>query len=839
MSVVGLDFGNQNAVIAAAGRGGVDVILNGNSNRLNPSMVGFNESRSMGEDAQTGANSNFRNTIKFMKQLIGMPFDDPRAQTEMSRAPFTCVPVKHTSGGPDSIGVQVTLNSEEIVLPIENVAAIFFKHMGDIVAQKSAESSTADMKDLFPTDWVITIPGYYTDVQRRALLAGCHTVKMEGVLRLMHEHTATALAYGIFKDIRKEFKKDEPTKIMFLDLGATSYSCCIATFEPGKLIVNSSHFDENLGGREFDQVIAEWLAAKFEEKFSGKLSSKPLDKPKVLLKLLNAAERAKKTLSPAGVKEARINLECLMDDLDFNCVLTAKEYEAMVAPLLARLAGPIERALAETKLQTSDISSVEIVGGSSRIGCVKRELAKVLGLNAKAVNNGLSTTMNADEAVARGAALQSAILSPRFKVLPYEIVEQSPFPVKVSWEGEEGIEVADGTAGVDIPTNSVVMFDRGSNFNCVRRVTLRKSGEFKVTASYDASASSYGFPEGCSKDIAVFTVKSPEGNENKVRVNIKQDIHGTILLSSAQMVEEIEEAVEDEPKAPEAKEGEAAEGETPKEEDAPKPEKKKKIKKTNLEFSESRPMEWTRAETEKAFEKEVAMANADRVVKETGEMRNELETYIYDLRDKIISENQLAPFGTEEEKNTFSSALENSENWLYEEGFDAVKSVYSEKLEALKKMGNPIESRQYEANGRPNAISALQRTVEKYTNWVNTSQGEAEFEHITQEEFTKCREACDSTASWMYEIMDKQGALAQNQDPAVTIMELNGKTYELTKLVNPIMHKPKPKPKPEEKKEEPKEETKKEESSAATEDASPMETEEPAAEEKATDMETD
>ena len=153
-------------------------------------------------------------------------------------------------------------------------------------------------------------------------------------------------------------------------------------------------------------------------------------------------------------------------------------------------------------------------------------------------------------------------------------------------------------------------------------------------------------------------------------------------------------------------------------------------------------------------------------------------------------------------------------------------------------MGTPIESRQYEAKGRPNAISALQRTVEKYTNWVNTSQGDAEYEHITQEEFTKCREACDTTASWMYEIMDKQGALAQNQDPAVTIAELNGKTYELTKLVNPTMHKPKPKPKAEEKKEEPKEETKKEEPAPAK-DASPMETEEPAAEEKPTDMETD
>ena len=97
--------------------------------------------------------------------------------------------------------------------------------MGDIVAEKSAETSNSDKADLFPTDWVIAIPGFYTDAQRRALLTGCHIAGIEGVQRLMHEHTATALAYGIFKDIRKEFSKDVPTNVMFLDIGDSHYSC--------------------------------------------------------------------------------------------------------------------------------------------------------------------------------------------------------------------------------------------------------------------------------------------------------------------------------------------------------------------------------------------------------------------------------------------------------------------------------------------------------------------------------------------------------------------------------------------------------------------------------------
>merc|ERR1712165_358290 len=317
------------------------------------------------------------------------------------------------------------------------------------------------------------------------------------------------------------------------------------------------------------------VAEKFEAKYKGKLSAKPMDKPKVVLKLLAAAEKAKKTLSPAGVKEARINLESLMDDFDFNCVLTAVEYEEMCADLLARLNPPIQRALAETELSSSDMASIEIVGGGSRVGCVKRTLAKILGLNASATNNGLSTTLNADEAIARGAALQSAILSPRFKVLPYEIVECTPFPVKVSWDGE--VEEDGGT-------NSVVMFNRGSNFNLVRRVTLRREGEFAVNVSYNDTADNFEFPAGVSKDIVTFKIKAPKGNENKIRVNVKQDIHGTILLSSAQMVEEVVEEDKDE-EMKEGEDGAAKEGEgeaKEKEEAKPEKEKKKKIKKTNL-----------------------------------------------------------------------------------------------------------------------------------------------------------------------------------------------------------------------------------------------------------------
>jgi len=808
-SVVGVDIGLHNSVIAAAGRGGVDVILNGNSNRLNPTMVGFDQARKMGETASSGAVSQYKSTVKNMKRLVGLAFDDSRAQKEMKLVPFECVPMKHSLGGPDSVGVKVNAAGEERILPVESVMGMIIHHMGLIAAKKMAEASgnhKADLKGFFPQDWVIAVPSYYTDAQKRGVLTGCEIAGIQGVQRLMHENTATALAYGIFKDIRKEFEKEKPTNVMFIDMGASAYTVTITAFEPGKLTNKSSYYDADLGGRDFDLVIANWLADKFVEKFAKKLSGKPHSKPKVMLKLLAAAEKAKKTLSPQGVKEASINLECLMEDLDFHIKLKATEYEKMCAPLIARLEAPIKKTLEEAKLSPSDLASVEVIGGSTRIGFIKKRIVDILKVDS------LSTTMNADEAVARGAALQSAILSPRFKVLPYEIVEINPYPIKLAWDeekgssSEKGIEVDGEADGAALPTNSVVMFDRGLNFPIVRRVTLRRDGDFKVTSSYDKAAPAFGFEEGATEDIAEWTIKAPKGDEKKIRVNVKQDINGIIQLSTAQMVEEVE----------------GEEGDKKEEEGKEEGEKKKKVKKTNLDFTITRPLDWTKEEINKLHETEVELANQDRIVSETADMRNDLESYIYDMRDKLTSDSQLAGFGTDSEKEAFNKKQEEVDNWLYEDGFDATKSVYAGKLAELKKVGGPIEARAREAEFRPNAVASLQKNVEKYKKWATDSQGEEKYSHLTEEEFTKVHTTCDKISSWVYDMLDKQGSLGQNVDPAFTVAQVNVKNTELTNVCSPVMHRPKPKPMKVDipKEEKPKEEAKPEEKSE------PMDTEE-------------
>lgn len=360
------------------------------------------------------------------------------------------------------------------------------------------------------------------------------------------------------------------------------------------------------------------------------------------------------------------------------------------------------------------------------------------------------------------------------------------------------------------------MFERGSNFSCVRRVALRRAGQFNVTASYDESSIEFSFPKQAPREIATFCIDAPSGCENKIRVNVKQDIHGTITLSSAQMVQDIEEeelsAAKEESKE-EAKKEPPAEPAT----------KKKKIKKTNLDFTISRPMDWTKAEKDKAYEAEVQMENTDRIERETVNMRNELESYLYEMRDNIVSESKLAPFCTDGERAKFQNALESTENWLYEDGFDTTKSVYAEKLKAVKKMGDPIQIRYNESQGRPTAIKALQRSIEKYKNWLNSSQTDDKYKHITDEERQTCHTKTDETSSWLYAMLDEQGAMPQCADPVLTVKEIHAHSKELGVVMSPIMHKPPPKTKVDKKAEEgsKKEEKKEEETKSAPQ---PMDT---------------
>ena len=792
--------------------------------------------RYMGNEAEAIAKSNYKNTPLNIKRLLGRQFKEPEVcspgniqrtcQTAVNShylAPSFSLPrlmqiqaelaaspgLKYVELEDGTVGVEVSYNEEPTVLSMEQCVAMMLSKLVSITLEATGAK---------PGDCVISIPGFYTDAQRQAMLNACEIAQLN-CLRLLHEGTAVALEYGMFKSAKGVFDAEKPQNVVFVDLGHAQCSATVASFVTGKLTVHAAAYDRNVGGRNFDEIIARKIGAAFQAKHK----ADPWSEPKARMKLFAAAEKAKKTLSPSGVTEARISVECLMNDIDFNMTYTLEEFIADAEPLLAAIAAPLMQAVAQSGIAPAEIATVEIVGGSTRLGFVKSRVADVLigcgvPLDKAALNSGLSTTMNADEAIVRGCAWQAALLSTRFRVKEFAVLEAVSFPIKLAWEPAAGGAASEAGGGdedgdeapVSGGATSALVFKKHEATPNAKKVTFRRGGPFSVTAAYDDSAAA-DLPAGTSTTIRSFQVAVPtdlseaEGPP-KIRVNVKHNVHGIVAVTSAQLMEEIKDTPPEEGKteATEAKEGmdvdakeeggEAKDGAAAAEE----PPKKKRFKKVELTVTPSE-VGMSRARIDAAVEKEVQMAHQDQVVIETNAARNDVESYIYSQRDALIGD--LAAFCTPAEKEGQETALTEAEDWLYYgDGAECVKSVYVEKLSDPKKKGAHAEFRATEARNRDACVKALQSTVAEYKGWL-VGSSDAKFAHITEEERAGVRKACGEAEDWLFAQLEAQGKLEASADPVLTTEELGAKRRSLVDACKPVVNKPKPKPPKEEKKE--------------------------------------
>lgn len=476
--VVGLDFGNGSLVIGVCNKGGVDIILNDSSNRQTATCVSIQgRQRYLGDAATTIARSNLANTITCMKLLVGRNYDSESVQRELRRQNFRSM--KLPSGG---VGIALTFNGAPLLISAEHALAMMLVKAVDIVLKAKNNVPIGDA--------VLAVPNYFTDAQRKGLLTACEIIKLN-CIRVINESCAIALSYGIFRSAKRQFSETVPSHVMFIDVGYTCFSVTIVDFVQEKMQVRSSVCEQELGGRNFDEVIVEFLIEVFQKKTGINIKGNA----KAILKLRDAAEKAKKTLSPAGVNEANISVECLAEDRDLNVILTREEFEKRCSNLVSRLQAPIEQCLAEANLTRQQLSEVEIVGGGSRVNIVKRRLGEILGLNASLTNYGLKTTMNSDEAVASGATLCSAMESVRMKVKPFSIIETLYYGIVATYDGCE---------------RPVQIYSRGDQVpHKAKQLTFRnKTSDFSITLSYD-SASSSMLPSGDPTHIITYTIKVP------------------------------------------------------------------------------------------------------------------------------------------------------------------------------------------------------------------------------------------------------------------------------------------------------------------------------------------
>jgi len=391
MSVVGFDFGNESCIVAVARQGGIDVVLNDESKRETPAIVCFGDKqRFIGTAGAASTMMNPKNSISQIKRLIGKKFADPELQRDLKSLPF------NVTEGPDGYPlIHARYLGESREFTATQVFGMMLSNLKEI-AQKNLNAAVVDC--------CIGIPVYFTDLQRRAVLdaatiAGLHP------LHLIHETTATALAYGIYKT---DLPENEWLNVAFVDVGHASMQVCIAGFKKGQLQVLSHSYDRSLGGRDFDEALFHHFAAKFKEEYKIDV----YQNARACLRLRAACEKLKKVLS--ANPEAPLNIECLMDEKDVRGFIKRDDFEQLSLPILERVKGPLEKALADAGLTVENIHMVEVVGSGSRVPAINKILTEFFKKEPR-------RTMNASECVARGAALQCAILSPTFKVREFQV----------------------------------------------------------------------------------------------------------------------------------------------------------------------------------------------------------------------------------------------------------------------------------------------------------------------------------------------------------------------------------------------------------------------------------
>lgn len=660
-------------------------------------------------------------------------------------------------------------------------------------------------------DCVIGVPSYWTEDARRAMLDAAYIAGLN-VLRLMNETTAVALNYGILRPL----PKDEARKVMFVDCGLCSTSVSIVSFVQGKLKVEATASDAFLGGRDFDKLLVDHFDAYIQEAYK----MAPLTNPKSKLKMYKECERVKMILS-ANTK-VNFNVEYLMNDTDVKGEIDRATFEDLCnKELIPRLKTIIDRTLAKAGISATDLFAVEIVGGTSRIPIVQAELEKFFG-------KPVSKTCDCDESVARGCALQCAMLSPSFRVREFEVQDITPYAVDVQWGPENG----------EIEQTST-LFTVNNSIPSVKMISFKdRTQPFQLMAKYTDSEELPANVESAIGRFVVSGMPAVLGEEKapKIKVRVKMNVHGLLEVTSAQLLQQLpdepEASAESKPMEedkPGEKKEEAAEdkktdmdtsADEPKKEEAPKKEeekeesKKKRVKREDLKVTSYFENGLGADKLQAFFEREVAMANQDKAIAETLEARNSLESYVLEMRSQ--AEDDLKEYFKDAVREKFCEDCTQTEYWLEEDGWDAQKSEYKKRLAELKAVGDAAVKRQYEAEHREEAVGNLKREIGVWETLAAST--EEKYAHIEEADRKKVTDACTEADRWLAAELSKQDKLTKADDPVVTVDALGKKLTTLKKTCSPIMNKPKPPP-PKPATPEKKEDEKKDADDAATADA--------------------